>query len=174
MLGKRITTKRLVTLALLSALGLITFMLENLFPPLFVPGAKMGLSNVFSLTALVVLGPVEAVIVVLVRILLGSLFTNVSALIYSLTAGLISIAVEILLFYLLFPRASLVAVSIFAAVAHNLAQNAVYVLVTGSPAMFAFAPYLAMIAVGSGAVIGTVVLFLVKKIPTSQFAKILS
>ena len=71
--------KKIAALALLTALGLIAFMLESLFPPLFFPGAKMGLSNVFSLFALVVFGLPEALLVVTARTVLGSLFAgNVS------------------------------------------------------------------------------------------------
>lgn len=56
----RFPAKKIAVLALFSALGLIAFIIENQFPPLFVPGAKMGLANIFSLSALILYGPAEA------------------------------------------------------------------------------------------------------------------
>ena len=49
---KYFSARRIATLAVLTAMGLIMFMVESLFPPLFLPGAKMGLSNIFSLLTL--------------------------------------------------------------------------------------------------------------------------
>ena len=90
MVKNRATARRIAADALFSALGLITFLIENLFPPLFIPGAKMGLSNIFSLSALVLYGPVDAFAVIVVRTVLGSLFAgNVAALMYSFTGGVV-------------------------------------------------------------------------------------
>ena len=71
---KYFNAKRIATLSVLCAMGLIMFMVESLFPPLFLPGAKMGLSNIFSLLTLYLLGPVDALIVVVGRTVLGSMF----------------------------------------------------------------------------------------------------
>lgn len=64
--------KRIAVLALLTGQALLMFMVEGLFPPLFLPGAKMGLSNIFTLLALAVLGPGQALALVVVRTVLGS------------------------------------------------------------------------------------------------------
>ena len=37
--------KKIVVLAIFTALSLITFVIENQFPPLLLPGARMGLAN---------------------------------------------------------------------------------------------------------------------------------
>ena len=50
---KKLTAKTITTTAVFAALSLIAFMIESLFPPLFVPGAKMGLGNIFSMLALI-------------------------------------------------------------------------------------------------------------------------
>ena len=76
-------------------MGLIMFMVESLFPPLFLPGAKMGLSNIFSMLTLFLLGPTEAFVLVIIRTVVGSMFTgNMSTLMYSLTAGIVSVVVS--------------------------------------------------------------------------------
>lgn len=172
MKSSRLSAKKIAVLALFTALGLIVFVIENQFPPLFVPGAKMGLANIFSLAALILYGPIEAFIVVVVRTFLGSLFAgNISMLMYSFTGGVISLAVSSVLMYIAYPRVSLMAVSIVAAVVHNIVQNTVYVLVTNTPTMFGYMPYLALIGILSGAIVGAVVELIFKRVPLSVFAR---
>ena len=167
------TAKRIAVTALLAALSLVMFIVENQFPPLFVPGAKMGLANIFSLAALILYGPVEAFAVVAVRTVLGSLFAgNISMLLYSLTGGIAAMAVSAVLVYIVYPRVSLMAVSIAAAVVHNIVQSLVYVGITGTPLMLAYMPYLALIGVLSGAIVGAVVLIIFKKVPYTAFARV--
>jgi uncharacterized membrane protein len=50
------STFKITLTAILSALALITFLIESLFPPLFIPGARLGLANLFILIAIVILG----------------------------------------------------------------------------------------------------------------------
>ena len=52
--------KKIVVLAIFTALSLITFVIENQFPPLLLPGARMGLANIFSFAALIMYSPWEA------------------------------------------------------------------------------------------------------------------
>ncbi|MCD7729208.1 MAG: Gx transporter family protein [Clostridia bacterium] len=174
-MDKKISSaKKIAMLALLSALGLITFVIENQFPPLFVPGAKMGLANIFSLAAIIMYGPLEGLCVVAVRTVLGSLFAgNISMLLYSLTGGVVAWAVSSLLIYLACPKVSVFAVSVVAAVCHNITQNIVYVFITGTSLMLGYLPYLALIGVLSGAIVGAVVVIIFKKVPTSVFQRFL-
>ncbi len=168
--NKFFSARRIATLSVLTAMGLIMFMVESLFPPLFLPGAKMGLSNIFSLLALFVLGPTEAFILVIVRTALGSLFTgNVSTLMYSMTAGLVSVAVSSLLVEFVYPRISIVSISVVAAVMHNAAQNTVFCLVSNTPEMFAYMPWLAVIGVAAGIIVGFAVWFILRTVPAKLF-----
>ena len=169
---KKFTTKRIVLVSLFTAASLIAFLIEQLFPPLFVPGAKLGLSNIFSLAALVILGPLDAIFVVTAKTVIGSLFGNVSTLIYSFSAGIISICVQCILFYFVFPRISLISISVVGAIAHNLTQNAIYALMIASPLALVYLPYLAVTGVIGGLLVGTAVHTAVKKIPSSQFQKL--
>lgn len=150
-------------------------MVESLFPPLFLPGAKMGLSNIFSMLALYLLGPVEAFVVIVVRTVLGSMFTgNMSTLMYSLTAGIVSVVVSSVLVEFVYPRVSIVAVSIVSAVMHNLTQNVVFCLVSNTPQMFSYMPWLALLGVLAGIIVGFAVWFILKMVPTRTFASILN
>lgn len=171
----KFSAKRVATLAVLCAMSLITFMIESLFPPLFLPGAKMGLSNVFSLLAVFLLGPVDAVVLVLVRTTLGSMFTgNLSTLLYSMSAGLVSVGVSSLLVEFVYPKVSIVAISVVSAVVHNLTQNVVYCLVSNTPQMFSYMPWLALLGVLAGVIVGFAVWFILRAVPLKTFAGLLS
>ena len=155
---------------MLTAMGLIMFMVESLFPPLFLPGAKMGLSNIFSLLTLFVLGPTEAIILVVIRTTLGSIFTgNISTIMYSLTAGLVSVVVSVILVEFIYPKVSIVAISVVAAVMHNLTQNIVFCLVSNTPEMFSYMPWLALLGVVAGIIVGFAVWFILRAGPTRIF-----
>ena len=172
---KYFSAKRLATLAVLSAMGLIMFMVESLFPPLILPGAKMGLSNIFSMLAVFLLGPTDAVVLVVVRTVLGSMFTgNMSTLMYSLTAGLVSVIVSSILTQFVYPRVSIVSISVVSAVLHNLTQNIVFCLVSNTPQMFLYMPWLALLGVLAGIIVGFAVWFILKMIPTRTFASMLN
>ncbi|MCI8988468.1 MAG: Gx transporter family protein [Clostridia bacterium] len=167
----KFTAKKIAVLAIFITLSLITFIIENQFPPLFVPGARMGLANIFSFTALIMFSPVEAFIVVAVRTGLGAIYAgNVSALLYSFTGGVVSMAISSVLMYTVYPRVSVMAVSVLGAVAHNVTQNIVFVLLTDTSTL-TLIPYFILAGILSGAIVGAVTLLLFKKIPMSVFEK---
>ena len=162
--------KKIATLAILTALSLITFIIENQFPPLFFPGARMGLANIFSFAALIMFSPAEAFVIVAIRTGLGAVFAgNLSAVMYSFTGGVVSMAVSSVLMYTLYPRISVMAVSIPAA--DNITQICVFALVTNTANMFVNIPYYVLLGVVSGAIVGGVIMLVFKKIPASVFEK---
>lgn len=170
----RFTAKKIAVLALLSGLALVMFIIENLFPSMVIPGARLGLANLFSLAALIMYSPVEAFIVLAVRTVLGSLFAgNFSALLYSFTGGMVSMAVASLLMYTAYPKISVMAVSVAAAVAHNITQNIVFVFLSGSVMMFGYMPYLVLLGIISGGIVGGVATLIFRGIPKSVFEKVI-
>ena len=161
-------TYKISLCALLSAFALIAFILEGLFPPLFLPGARMGISNIFILLAVYLLGAKSGVIVLIVKIVLGSLFGgNISAVMYSLPSGLIALSVELILIYFT-NKISIVAISVFGAVINTTVQNLVFCLVAQSTEYLSYLPYLAVIGVLAGIIVGFTVHLAVKKIPLPQ------
>ncbi len=173
MSSKRSVAKKIAVLALLTGLSLIMFIVENLLPPLFIPGAKLGFANIFSFAALLIYSPLEAFIVLAARTVLGAVFAgNFSALLYSFTGGVISMAVSSVLIYTAYPKISVMAVSIAAAVMHNITQNIVFVFLSGSLLMFGYMPYLALLGIFSGAVVGGIILLIFRGVPQSVFEKV--
>ncbi len=171
----RISTRKIATLAILCAMGLIMFMIESLFPPLLLPGAKMGLSNIVSLLTLILYGPWEALLVVLVRTVMGSVFTgSMSTLMYSMTAGVVSTLVSAVLMQLVYPKISIISISVVSAVVHNLTQNIVFCLVTNTPQMYSYTPWLALLGVVAGLIVGLAVYFVVKGMPYRVMCNVVS
>lgn len=173
MVSKKNPAKKIAVLSLLTGLGLIAFIIENLLPPLFIPGAKLGLANIFSFATLILYSPAEAFLVLIARTVLGAVFAgNLSALLYSFTGGAVSLTVSSILIYTAYPKISITAVSVAGAVLHNITQNIVFVFLTGSVLMFGYMPYLALLGIFSGAVVGGITLAVFRGIPVKTFDKI--
>lgn len=167
-------SKKIAILALFTALSLITFIIESMFPPLFFPGAKMGLSNIFSLMTLIIFSYPEAAAVITVKTILGSIFSgNTFSIVYSFTAGIASISVSALLLKLPKLEISLLSISIFSAVIHNMVQLTIYCIITKTEIVFSYMPYLALCGVIAGAIVGLSTTYAIKIIPTKIFEKLL-
>lgn len=153
-------TKKLVLTSILAAVALGVYVLEAQIPaPIPVPGVKLGLANVVTLTAMALLGRKQALAVLVVRLLLGSMFSGgLSALLYSLAGGLLAYAVMAALLRAL----PLWVVSVLAAIAHNLAQLSLAVLVTGTPSLFWYGPALLLAAILTGAFTGLAAQYLTR------------
>ncbi len=82
-------TKRLAVLAMFTAIALTIFVAEAQIPPVVpIPGVKLGLANIVTLIAMALLGRRQAGEILLVRIVLGSVFTGgVSAMLFSIAGG---------------------------------------------------------------------------------------
>ena len=158
-------TYKITLCAVLTAFALITFVLEGLFPPLFLPGARMGLSNIFILLTAIILGGKYAFCTLVIKTVIGSLFAgNISAVIYSLPSGAVALILELLLLKLS-SKVSVVATSVFGAVINATGQNLTFCLVTGASEYLLYLPYLALISVLSGVIVGFTVYLAVNKLP---------
>ena len=156
-------TKKLVFLALLTAISLGIWVIEAQIPaPVPVPGVKLGLASVVTLTAMTLLGRKEALAVLVMRVFLATLFAgSVSAILFSLTGGLLSWAVMALLVEL-FEEKLLWVVSVFGAIGHNAGQLLAAMAVTKTPALIAYAPALLCAAILTGAFTGVAALYLTR------------
>ena len=128
--------KRLCIDALFASVALIIFVIELQIPNLTpIPGIKLGLANIVILLSLYLMGPVDALAIQLARILLGCLITgNMVSLAYSLTGGMLCLAVIIILKKFLNEN-QIWACSAAGAIFHNIGQiidaDYIYVLEQG-------------------------------------------
>lgn len=155
--------KRICTLSLLTAVCIVLGWVESMLSLSFIaPAVKLGLANSVCLL-LILKGDIKgAFLVNITRILLSALlFSTPFSLVFSLSAGIISLTVMALLSKLKW--FSVVGFSIVGAVIHNAVQILVAVLYFGGAVLWYF-PILLLSAVISGTIIGVLCQIISKKI----------
>ena len=158
-------TKRIARLALLTAAALILFTAEaQLPPPVPIPGVKLGLANIITVYAMFRFGPRDTLLILLSRVLLGSLVTGaVSALIFSLSGGLLCYLVMLALRRVLTEN-QLWVCGVIGAVFHNVGQILACVLVYQTAAVLAYLPALTLSGIVTGLFTGLAASFLLKRL----------
>jgi heptaprenyl diphosphate synthase len=148
-------TKKLTRMAVLTAVALTIFVIELQLPALApIPGVKLGLANIITVYAMFALGPGDTLCILLARVFLGSVFSGqMTSLLYSLAGGLLCYLVMLLLRRVL-TRKQLWVCSVLGAMAHNVGQMAVAVLVTGTPALVYYLPVLMVSGILTGVFTG--------------------
>jgi len=152
----KLTTKQLTVCALLTAMALALSYLENLFPlslAIPLPGVKLGLANIVTVFALYALGAEQALLILLARCFLGSLFAgNMNALLFSLFGGLCALGTMTVLSRL--RGLSVYGISVGGAAAHNCGQIAAAVLTLGNAAPLYYLPLLLAVSLLTGGLTG--------------------
>lgn len=163
-------TKKLALMAVLTAIALTIFMLESQLPPLVpIPGVKLGLANIITLAAMLILGRREAGAILAVRVMMGAVFAGSPAsLLYSAAGGFLAWLVMCLTVKL-FSEKQLWIVSALAGVAHNAGQLIACVLIVKTPGIFAYGPVLAASGVITGCFTGFATMYLVRALRKLKF-----
>ena len=151
-------TKKLTTIALLSSLALILGFIEGQFVIIpACPGIKLGLSNTAVMFTLLFMDKKSAYSIAVLKALFAFATRGIMAGILSLSGGLVSISV-ILIILLLNKNTSFASLSITGALFHNLAQfTVIHIVYRGA----SFLPYLPLLIV-SGIVFGVMNALLLK------------
>ena len=156
-------TKKLVFMALLTAVALTIFVIENQIPaPVPIPGVKLGLANIITLVAIRLLGRKEAGAILLVRIVMGAMFAgSPSTLLFSAAGGTLAYLLMCALTSFFGDR-QLWIVSALAGMAHNAGQLATCMLVVKTPGVMAYAPILAVSGILTGIFTGLAAQYLLE------------
>jgi heptaprenyl diphosphate synthase len=154
-------TKKLVFMALLTAISLVIWVIEAQIPAIVpVPGIKLGLASIVTLVAMCLLGRREALAVLLVRVFLSCLFAgSFSAILFSLTGGILSWAVMSLTLGL-FSQKQLWIVSVLGAIGHNAGQLLAAMAVTKTASLIWYGPALLCAAIITGVFTGVAAMYL--------------
>lgn len=157
-------TVRLTRDALLTALALILFTIEARIPvPVPIPGVKLGLANIVTVWAVFLLGVKDALLILLARILLGSLFAaSPAVLLYSLSGGLLCFLLMLVLRRVVTADQIWVC-GVLGGAAHNIGQIFAAVLVTETPALLSFLPVLTVSGMAAGLFTGLCAQFLIRR-----------
>jgi len=157
-------TKKLTVMALLCAIALTIFVVEAQIPALVpIPGVKLGLSNIVTVFAVFMMGPVEAILILAVRIFLGAVFAgNFSTILYSAAGGALAILATIGLKKSL-SRQQIWIAGCLGAIAHSIGQMAMAILISGTPGLAVYLPVMIVCSIITGTFTGLCAQFLVKR-----------
>jgi Predicted membrane protein len=147
--------KKTLVLALFTAAALIIYIVESQIPVLIaVPGIKLGLSNVIVLVTLYFYGRKEAAAVLILKIVLGSVFSGqLMGFLYSAAGGVLCLLIMMLLKPFLNGR-QIWAVSAFGAISFNIGQLTAAILIMGSGKLLWYAPVLLISGIITGVFTG--------------------
>lgn len=143
--------KKLTLLAMLTTLALIIFAVESMLPPLVpIPGIKLGLANIITLVIIKNGSARDACLVLIMRIVLAAFFFGQAvSLLYSMTGGLLCLAVMYLINRLLRGH-FLFLTSISGALAHNIGQLFIAFLLTEVSGVIVYLPFLLLSGIITG------------------------
>ena len=161
--------KRLCELSLLTAVALIIFVVELQIPnPFPIPGIKLGLANIITVYAVYHYRWYEVSAVVILRVVLGSVFSgNITALIYSLSGSFLCL-VGMLLLRKIVDEKHIPIASVFGAVLHNTGQMAAALLITRTPQILAYYPFLIVAGCLAGLFTGLLAQFVTARIKKAK------
>ncbi len=156
--------RRLMFDALLTAVALTIFLVEARIPsPVPIPGVKLGLANIVTLYAMFVLGPLDALAILLCRVLLGGMFAGqMMTLLYSLSGGLLCWLLTAALKRVMTLR-QIWLCSIFGAIAHNIGQIAAAIAVARTPSLIVYLPVLMISGIVAGTFTGVSAQYLINR-----------
>ena len=151
----KLTPKKIGLMALFVSVGMILQYVEGRIVITTVPGGKLGLANIVTITNIFLFGSGNAILISFLRSFLGTLLSGgISAMPYSITGALLSTAVMCIIKKNCYPRVSMIGMSVVGACVHNLAQVTVAAFIFDSGYIFSYLPLLLVVSVASGAVTG--------------------
>lgn len=145
--------KKISMLALFSAFAIILSYVESFLPVTGIPGVKLGLANFAVVLVMYLLSNREALLINVVRIVLvGSMFGNISGILFSISGAVISFGVMVI-----FKKTglfSIIPVAITGGVFHNIGQIIVAALVVDTFNIVIYIPALIVSGIITGFIIG--------------------
>ncbi len=157
-------TRKLAFSAVLVSIMLVLGYLESFLPVSPVPGIKLGLSNSVLIISLYWLGvPLSYQIMIVKNVLLGLLLGNPMMIAYSLSGGVLSLA----LMSLLYKRRGIsqIGVGIVGGVMHNIGQVALAMVILQTPSLIFYLGLLMPAGAVMGFITGTVAKTLARHLP---------
>lgn len=147
-------TQRLVLTSLFFAIAIILSVVENSLPPLpiAVPGVKFGLSNIAVMYVLFFIGRKEAYAVALLKAVFVFATRGWIASVLSLSGGVLSISVMVVLLILFKDKISYLILSISGAIFHNIGQLIAVSIVYTNLYLLYFFPVLIITGILAGIV----------------------
>lgn len=165
--------KRYALIIILVTNAIIISFLESFIPiPIPVPGIKLGLGNIITMIAIVFLGWKDVLFIVFVRSFVVAILTRgVMMLAFSLSGGILSAIVMLLLYKKLSRFLSIKGISIAGAITHNTAQIVVASFILGQVVVLYYLPVLLISGVITGLITGSIGEMAIKEISKKEVFK---
>lgn len=154
---RKVDTSYITLMGLLFALSLVLTAVEYMIPPIpmLPPGVKLGLSNIVTMYCLFFLGRKPAFTIVFLKSGFVFLIRGFTAFLMSLSGGLLSTLVMMLLLMLTSANLSYLVISIAGAITHNIGQIIIASFLLGTGLVMAYLPLLLISGVIMGNITGT-------------------
>lgn len=148
--------KRLALMGLLFALAMALSFLESLLPalPMLPPGIRLGLSNIVTMYALFVLGPVSGYTIAVLKALFVLLTRGAVAAAMSAAGGAFSVTIMLLLSLLPGIKEQYLLLSVFGGAAHNIGQLVMARFIINNQYVWYYFPVLLAAGLLMGAITG--------------------
>jgi len=158
----RSPAKRLAVLGMLLGSSLVLYAVEATLPAPF-PFVRIGLANVATLLAILMLGPLDALVLVVLRVTLASVVVGTflgPGFLLSMGGGLAAALAMSVAARFALPPLGVVGVSLIGAATHNVAQLGVVAGIYGGPVLAAkLMPAALLVASAAGLATGLLALF---------------
>lgn len=157
--------RKMTTLTMLLALGVIFHYVEGMIELPSIPGVRFGFANIIGLIALYVLGPKEMFQINLSRVVFGSLLSGrfLSTGFFLSLCGVISCSLISVYAYKKSPL-SIFGLSVLSGVFHGIGQILCVMVIYNTTAMIYYLPVLTLSAVPTGLFTGYVAYLVLKHI----------
>jgi heptaprenyl diphosphate synthase len=157
-------TRKIVLIALLVAQAIVLSAIERLIPlPTAIPGAKLGLANIVTLTAIYLFPFKESFSVVLLKtIMTAFVLGSFSTFLYSFSGAMLSFAVMFSMFFLLKDKISIIGISVVGGITHNLGQLLMAAFIIKNLDILLYLPFLMVSGVATGIIVGLTTKILLK------------
>lgn len=149
--------KKTAFMGIMLAVIMVLSVLEHMLPPipLMPPNVKLGLSNIITMYCVFFIGKSHAVMLSVIKSAFVFLIRGPMSGFLSLSGGLLSICVIVMLVYFFKDRLSFITISIFGAISHNIGQITTFSLIMKTNLIFYYFPILLVSGIIMGIVTGT-------------------
>jgi heptaprenyl diphosphate synthase len=164
-------TQKIVFMSLLVAQAIVLSYIETMIPLNFnIPGAKLGLANIITLTALYLFSFKECLVIIILRTTLTAFLSGTfSVFLYSISGAVLSFLAMYLLIRIGAKQISAIGISMVGAIFHNLGQLLMAALIIQNIKITLYLPFLMVSAIATGFVVGISVKYLLQFIKRLNF-----
>lgn len=163
-------TKKIVYLALLSALAIVLHTIDNYLSAPLPLGVKLGLANIISLVVIDIYSSKEMFVINFFRVTISGLITGtiMSYPFFMSCGGVLLSSISIVVLKKI-NKLPMVSMSIIAAIFHNIGQLSVLHIVLNSPVMYSYIFIMMASSIPTGILTGLSAIEILKRVKKEQF-----